>query len=154
MSENGKPGRKSDAMEKREHVREQLLVLMATSFCSIPHGPRLPRPSSFSPALAERRKEASVYEGDRDCPECQRKLVAMSAALVLLVLPATPTEKLAQAAKELRAGQPMTWSAILKASPMHLELALKRARQVHFTAAEYQAMASELLAALQPSAAA
>lgn len=145
---------KAEREAKRAHIREQLLVLMAASFCSKPHGAKLQRGASalHSKALEERRKQengATVYEGDRNCAECQKKLAPMSAALVLALLPTNPTDKLVHAAKELRAAQPMTWHAILMSSPMHLDIALRRQRTQHFTAAEYQAMASELLSALR-----
>lgn len=144
---------------KDAHTREQLLVLMGTSFCGRVHGPaqRLRSPS-HSRALDDRRREAAamapeIDEGVRGCEECERKLSAFSAALLLAVLPATPTDKLVGAAKSLKSEQPMTWAAIRRANTVQLAQVLKRVGKTAFAPSDYQSMASEMLATLATRAA-
>lgn len=130
---------------------------MGTSFCTRVHQ-RAPaqRAASFSRVLDERRKDHGILidEGDRNCPECARKLSSASAALLLVVLPKLPTEKVVQAAKELRQCNPLVWAAIQRSHVAQLEQAMRRSAPripgqpppTLFTAFEYQAMANELLA--------
>lgn len=136
--------------QKDVHTREQLLVLTRASFCSKPHPDRPQRPASFSPALEERRREsATVYEGNGACAECQQKLAPMAAALLLAVLPPTPTERLVHAARALRTEQPMTWSAIRRQNPVLLAQVVKRGGGAAFSSSEYQTLANEMLATLR-----
>lgn len=148
------------AARKRARTREQLELLMAASFCTRVHARRVERAASAFPALEERRRAAdeerkafTVDEGDPKCPECENKLSSMSAALVLVLLPATATDKLVHAAKSLQCSSPMLWSFIRRAHFTEIERIQRRAGQASFTANDYQAMASELLEALPRPAA-
>ncbi|HEY6461205.1 MAG TPA: hypothetical protein VIY73_13665 [Polyangiaceae bacterium] len=136
---------KTALVDRRARTREQLGILTAASWCSRPHGLRLPRPNARG-ILAERMAGGEVYEGAADCAECQRKLAPMAAALLLVVLPPVPSERLLQAAKELRMSQPMTWAAVERQNPVQVAQAIARTGAEAFSANEYQSMASDLLA--------
>lgn len=152
-----KPPESPPAPSRGRLAREQLELLTATSFCTKLHQRGTgQRPASFSRVLDDRRRDHGllVDEGDRNCAECARKLTPLSAALVLVILPKLPTEKVVQAAKELRQAKPIVWAAIQRSHVAQLEQAMRRSNPtVHgqpapqlFTAFEYQAMANELLA--------
>jgi hypothetical protein len=130
---------------RRERVREQFDLLTSASFCTIAHAPRLGRVNVPSQALARNMMTGMRVEGDDKCPECAKRLPPVAAALVLVLLPPTPTDKLHAAARTLQSTQPMTWAAVLRGHYMQLEQAQKRMGKTEFTWSHYQAMASEIL---------